>query len=444
MSGDNRLDPFGQPTTFEINPGGRVNRADTPLQQASAAESISIPPAQRVRDLRPMQLSGLVVPNGLSDLAPFLLLATRMRLGQITGDPVQLLQGVEREIARVFTALPTRGWDSREAQLAKFFVCCTTDNAALNSPIAPTWATRQLTGTFFKNAQGGQQLFTNLNAMLAAPPGARATMRLFELAYLCLVCGFEGRYGVAGAQRETDIEDLKKRILAVIGEGRVLAVPSFLGSGVPKQDAVMRRDWRLPVWPFAAFAACACIGLILVCRGLLANDASALLAKLEKGAAAPLPALTTASVPAQPPQAAWIERMRATAGSAGFTVDQKNGNTVTVVASGGLFASGSDKLKPELAPTFAKIGSLLNEVRGSVVVRGHTDQMPVSTLQFVSNKDLSRARAKAVGQVVQTALDDKTRVYIQALGDSELLCRESNAVCLDRNRRVEIVLDPGS
>jgi len=443
MSGDNRLDPFAQPTTFEINPGGRINRADTPVQPAGAVENAPSTLVQRTRDLRPMQLSGLVVPNGLSDLAPFLLLATRMRLGQLVGDPTQLLQGVEREIASVFTALSARGWDSREAQLAKFFICCTIDNAALNSPIAPTWATRQLTGTFFKNAQGGQQLFTNLNAMLAAPPGARTTMRLFELAYLCLVCGFEGRYGVASAKRDADIEDLKRRLLEVVGEGRAMAAPSFLGSGMPKQDAVMRRDWRLPVWPFAAFAACACIGLILICRGLLANDASELLAKLEKGAATPLPALTTAAAPAQPPQAAWIERLHEATGSAGFTVDQ-NGNKVTIVASGGLFASGSDKLKPELAPAFAKIGDLLNEVRGSLVVRGHTDQVPVNTLQFVSNKDLSRARARAVGQVIQASLDDKSRVYIQALGDGELLCREPSVACLDRNRRVEIVLDPRS
>lgn len=430
--------PFeAQPTTLSINPGGRLTT------QVGSAEPVS-PAVQSAsaKALRPLLLMPLSSFTGVADVMPFLVLAIRIRIGQVNDDPARLLGSVQNEIARVFGALGQRGWEAREAHLAKFFVCCAVDNAALNSPLARYWAGNQLSSTFFKTALGGEQFFNNVDAMLNARPGARPPLRLFELAYLCLVCGFEGRYGMVRSPQEADIDAVKKRLLAVIGEGGAVAAPSFLGTGIPKMDAAVKRSWRLPLWPVAACVVAACLALVFGYRALLGSTTEAALAQLQAGAAHPLGELNTPA-PVWQPQAAWLERLRAEASQAGFEVVQ-TGAQIRVVGSGGLFASASDRLREDLVPAYTRIGALLNEDggRGMVIVRGHTDRQPIRSLQFQSNRDLSRARAKAVGTVVASALTDASRVYIEAVGDSEPVCQEMTKDCLARNRRVELVLDP--
>lgn len=427
-----------KPTEFLINPGGRLREAGESTGTAAPPASPQHVPQRRAQ--RVLELPPISVPNGLNDLAPFLVLATRLRLGQAGVDGAELLAGVGRDLRRVFELLPQRGWDVREANLAKFFVCCAVDNAALNSQFASTWTGNQLTSSFFRTAAGGVQFFTNVEAMLKASPQARPPLRLFELAYQCLICGFEGKYSAPNAPRD-NIEDLKTRLRAVIGEGGRISTANFLGTGLPQPQPLAQRQWRLPVWSIAAVVAAACFALLFAYRFLLGTEAEAAIAKLEEGSAQPLPALTTPATPV-PQQAAWIDRLRIVAGKYGFAVTQ-NGAKVDVTASGGLFASGSDQLRADLIPAYADIGRLLNEARGSVIVRGHTDQQPIASLQFANNKELSRARAKAVGQVVLGTLEDKTRVYTEALGDTQPLCRDAASDCMARNRRVEVVLDPG-
>lgn len=423
------------PTAFGINPGGRIG----PAEPAVSAPPGSTPVRPAPRAARPMALTALQVPNSLGDVLPFLVLAARFRLGVAGEDPVRLLRSVQGEIVRVFDLLPQRGWDGREVQLAKFFVCCAIDNAALNSPLASTWSGNQLTSTFFSSASGGAKFFANVAAMLASAPAARPPLRLFELAHLCLVCGFEGRYGLGDPARESEIEQLKRRLLAVIAEQGRLTTASFLGTGIPQREPLASRSWRLPVWPLAALVAALCVVLLFAWRGLLGHDVGAVLAKLDEGAQLPLPALVAPVV--KSPQAEWIERLRKLTDSAGFTLTQ-DGDGVTVTGSGGLFASASDQVRDEWVVVYQQIGELLDEVRGGVIVRGHTDQQPIRSLRFQNNTELSRARAKAVGRILQGRLKDKSRVYIMALGEREPVCTEMTAQCLDRNRRVQIVLDP--
>ena len=254
--------------------------------------------------------------------------------------------------------------------MAKFFVCCAIDNAALNSPLAQLWATDQLASRFFKSASGGAQFFSNVGAMLNALPAARPPLRLFELAYLCLVCGFEGRYGVTESPLESEIDGLKTRLLAVIGEGGRTLASNFLGSGIPRFEEAARRTWQLPVWPVASVVAALCLGLVFFFRSFLGADSEAALAQLEAGAAQPLSKVSLPVV-AAPPQTDWLERLRAVVGPAGFSVTQDQ-QRVLVTASGGLFASASDRLRGDTSAVFTQVGALLNETRGSIVVRGHT------------------------------------------------------------------------
>ena len=71
---------------------------------------------------------------------------------------------------------------------------------------------------------------------------------------------------------------------------------------------------------------------------------------------------------------------------------------------------------------------------------GHTDNVPVSSLQFPSSWHLTRERANAVAAVLAQRGVRSDRVRAEGLADAEP--RGSNATPAERarNRRIEIVL----
>jgi chemotaxis protein MotB len=80
-----------------------------------------------------------------------------------------------------------------------------------------------------------------------------------------------------------------------------------------------------------------------------------------------------------------------------ITVDLNNERLLINLASGYLFGSGEDQLKPAGTQALKQVGSILKDFpEYKVAVDGHTDNRPIrSTLKkrFPSNKELSEARA---------------------------------------------------
>ena len=60
------------------------------------------------------------------------------------------------------------------------------------------------------------------------------------------------------------------------------------------------------------------------------------------------------------------------------------------------FDSGSDSVKGSALPIIGKVGEALRKIPNLVRLEGHTDNTPIHTSKFVSNWDLSAARAIAV------------------------------------------------
>jgi len=85
----------------------------------------------------------------------------------------------------------------------------------------------------------------------------------------------------------------------------------------------------------------------------------------------------------------------------------------------------------------------LNQVKGRVIVVGHTDDQPVRSLRFKDNFELSTARAQNTLQILAQGLDDPRRLEASGAGSSQPLATpadlpENRA----RNRRVEIMYFP--
>ncbi|MEO1227627.1 MAG: flagellar motor protein MotB [Myxococcota bacterium] len=109
-----------------------------------------------------------------------------------------------------------------------------------------------------------------------------------------------------------------------------------------------------------------------------------------------------------------------------------------------LFPTGVAELTAEGNALVSKVGTLLRALppRYRVVVEGHTDDVPISTLRFASNWHLSAARALEVRTTLaQGGVVDNRRLSISAFADTrppEAQDAESLASRRQRARRVVI------
>lgn len=105
------------------------------------------------------------------------------------------------------------------------------------------------------------------------------------------------------------------------------------------------------------------------------------------------------------------------------------------------FPSGSAELKDRVLAILDRIGEVMADASGQILVSGHTDDVPISTAAFRSNWDLSTARAVSV---IHYLLDagrlDSGRVTAQGFADSRPLAANDSPENRAVNRRVEIAI----
>lgn len=107
-----------------------------------------------------------------------------------------------------------------------------------------------------------------------------------------------------------------------------------------------------------------------------------------------------------------------------------------------LFPSGQTVLKPEAQALLKKIASGLAQLPPDyhIVVRGYTDNQPISTPQFPSNWSLSVERAVAV---VQLFLQNGVKGDVlgaEGFGEYDAIASNATAAGRSQNRRVVIVV----
>ncbi len=105
------------------------------------------------------------------------------------------------------------------------------------------------------------------------------------------------------------------------------------------------------------------------------------------------------------------------------------------------FASGSADLQPGFEPVMDKIGTVLREIGGTVVVAGHTDNVPIHTPRFQSNWELSASRAATVLHgIVASSGEAESRFQLEGHADTQAVDSNDTPEGRARNRRVEITL----
>ena len=107
-----------------------------------------------------------------------------------------------------------------------------------------------------------------------------------------------------------------------------------------------------------------------------------------------------------------------------------------------LFAEGSAQLKREGQRLLNELAQVLLQHRGVISVEGHTDNRPISSIQFPSNWELSSGRATTVTRhLIDRGLDP---IKLRAVGYADTRPLDSNTTSKGRmrNRRVSLILTP--
>lgn len=122
----------------------------------------------------------------------------------------------------------------------------------------------------------------------------------------------------------------------------------------------------------------------------------------------------------------------------------KDGNVYVSLAEKLLFKSGSDIVDPKGKEALKSLALVINNTKDiTVMIEGHTDNVPIKTKVFKDNWDLSTARATAIVRIltVDNGFDSNR---ITAAGRSQFHPIMPNEATEGRaaNRRTEVILSP--
>jgi chemotaxis protein MotB len=127
-----------------------------------------------------------------------------------------------------------------------------------------------------------------------------------------------------------------------------------------------------------------------------------------------------------------------------LTINIKDGKVYVTLEEKLLFKSGSDVVDlkgKEALKTLAKVLNSTSDI--TVMIEGHTDNVPIKTKQFEDNWDLSTARATSILRIL-TKDDgfDSNRITASGKGQFHPIRTNETAVGRASNRRTEIILSP--
>lgn len=139
-----------------------------------------------------------------------------------------------------------------------------------------------------------------------------------------------------------------------------------------------------------------------------------------------------------------IEQYARTHGLAGqlqTSIDER-GLVIHLLTDKVLFDTGEAVVKQGALPVLNKIGALLaaRTITNPVRVEGNTDDVPIHTVEFRSNWELSTARATAVLAVLQRRRIDETRLSVAGYGQQRPVASNATPGGRRLNRRVDIVV----
>ncbi len=121
-------------------------------------------------------------------------------------------------------------------------------------------------------------------------------------------------------------------------------------------------------------------------------------------------------------------------------VHQTKRGVVVEISASTLFKEGDEKLQPGAQETLQQVALVLSRENQSVEVEGHTDDVPIKTVRFPSNWELSSARASSVVRVLASYGVAEQRLAAVGMAANQPVVANDTPENRARNRRVLITI----
>jgi chemotaxis protein MotB len=128
----------------------------------------------------------------------------------------------------------------------------------------------------------------------------------------------------------------------------------------------------------------------------------------------------------------------------GLTVETRNGKVYVSMEEKLLFKSGSITVDPKGESALLELAKALNQNKDvSILVEGHTDNVPMKSTTIKDNLDLSVLRATSIARILTTTGSvDPKRVTSAGRGEHFPIDVANTPEARAKNRRTEIILTP--
>ncbi len=125
------------------------------------------------------------------------------------------------------------------------------------------------------------------------------------------------------------------------------------------------------------------------------------------------------------------------------TVERRDSTVFVSLGAGGAFPSGSATLTGAAQGIVAELAAVTNDPGSSVVVAGHTDNVPIAFgALYRDNWDLAAARAASVVQEIEGLNEVPARTMsATSFGETRPIADNNTAAGREQNRRIEIEID---
>jgi len=120
---------------------------------------------------------------------------------------------------------------------------------------------------------------------------------------------------------------------------------------------------------------------------------------------------------------------------------ENRGLIIRIQSEGILFDSGNAQVRNEIMPLMDIIAKSFKFYTGMVIIEGHTDNIPINTLAYPSNWELSSARASSVLKYwLEKGLVSAENVMAAGFADAQPMVSNDKEEGRAKNRRVEILV----
>jgi len=440
MPSDDNFNPFESDKTVILPiPGGAAKPEAAQAfanigQQTSSTQTGNQSPDIQLPKLA--HIPGAEKNYTLGNSLAIICYAAQLRHLSSPPDVPQLFNELVIQIKEMGENLRISGQADEVIVTSRYLICSFIDEMVLNTPWGSTsqWCTRSLLSFFHKEAQGGAKFFDILQKI--EQQSARY-IDLIELVYICLSFGYLGKYRMQ-ADGTTQISSIQENLYQHIRQIRQHQdLPlSTVVEGIDTKSNPLTQGKAL------LLTAVLSITVLLIAYSALLfdlNDKSEPVALQALKLQTKMPSLIEKkrSTPTTNNQQGLLDTLANDLTNGTIDIKKITGGIKFILFGDGLFNSGSAQVANiELVK---RISTVIKQINGPLKVIGHSDDIPIRTIEFPSNLHLSKKRAEAIAKMINKTANNRN-ITVEGLADLQPLYPNTNAKNRAKNRRVEILL----